>query len=43
MKPPRPASKNPFTIIAQPAPLQAEAFPRPVVDPSKMIPVPLHP
>ena len=34
---------HPFTIIAQPTPLQAEAFQRLGVEPSKMIPVPLHP
>ena len=34
---------HPFTIIAQPTPLQAEAFQRLGVEPSKMIPVPPHP
>ncbi len=34
---------HPFTIIAQPTPLQAEAFQRVGVEPRKMIPVPLHP
>ena len=34
---------HPFTIIAKPTPLQAEAFQRLGVEPSKMIPVPLHP
>ena len=34
---------HPLTIIAQPTPLPAEAFQRPGVEKSKMIPVPLHP
>ena len=34
---------HPFTIIAKPTPLQAEAFQRLGVEPSKLIPVPLHP
>ena len=34
---------HPFTIIAQPTPLQAEAFERLGAEPSKMIPVPLQP
>ncbi len=34
---------HPFTIIAKPTPLQAEAFQRLGVEPGKMIPVPLHP
>ena len=34
---------HPFTITAQPTPLQVEAFQRLGVEPSKMIPVPLHP
>ncbi len=32
-----------FTIIVQPTPLQAVAFQRLGVEPSKTIPVPLHP
>ena len=34
---------HPFTIIAQPTTLQAEAFQRLGVEPGKTIPVPLHP
>ena len=40
----RPGQPNhAFTIIAQPTPLSAEAFQRLGVEPSKVIPVPLHP